>query len=162
MLRGWGPARRTAPLLPLLLGLALLAAGPALAWQGSPAAWVADVADMYVGREWNAGVMACARTQFSVQDGTLTGHYWIDDAEPFEGDLTGFTPDADADLPSGGQGGLFTWTDRYGEGVLRIVFAADGQSFVSQWGTGPDDLQHPGFGRRGAEASVPGCNSATS
>ena len=69
----------------------------------------------------NAGEMQCGRTEFSLRGGALVGHYWIDDAQPFEGELTGFVPD-------GGRSGTFTWTDRYGVGVMYVRFAGDGRA----------------------------------
>jgi hypothetical protein len=117
--------------------------------------WAASITDLYVGREWNAGVMACARTVFTLQGGALVGHYWIGDTEPFEGELDHFTP-------QDGNSGVFTWTDRYGQGALYVRFGADGQTFFSLWGDDPAHMSHPGYGLRGAGASVPGCGSATS
>jgi hypothetical protein len=130
-----------------------LAAG-ALRAEPAPG-WAASVTDLYVGREWNAGVMACARTEFTLQGGALTGHYWIGDKDPFEGDLDDF-------VPGDGQSGVFTWTDRYGTGTLYVRFAEDGETFLSLWGEDAAHMTHPGYGLRGAMASVPGCNSATS
>jgi hypothetical protein len=130
-----------------------LAGGPVRA---DPAPdWASTITDIYVGREWNAGVMACARTLFSLRNGALVGHYWIGDTDPFEGDLDDFVPGAD-------QSGLFTWTDRYGRGTLYVRFSADGQTFFSLWGDDAVHVEHPGYGLRGAMANVPGCGSATS
>ena len=128
----------------LLISLALGAAAPN---------WAESVTDTYLGREWNAGVMACSRTRFSVQGGALVGHYWVSDDEPFEGELTGF-------VAGPGQDGRFVWSDRYGQGLLEIRFAADGQSFTSLWGADAAEPNHPGYGVRGA--AVPGCDNATS
>jgi hypothetical protein len=137
----------------LLAALLCVAGG---AGRAAPAPdWASTITDIYVGREWNAGVMACARTVFSLSGGALVGHYWIGDTEPFEGDLGDFVPGAD-------QSGVFTWTDRYGQGPLYVRFGADGQTFFSLWGDDPAHMTHPGFGLRGATASVPGCGSATS
>ena len=117
--------------------------------------WAASVTDIYVGREWNAGVMDCARTEFTLQGGALVGHYWIGDKDPFEGDLKDFVPGPD-------HSGTFTWVDRYGEGPLYVRFGADSQNFFSLWGDSSAAITHPGYGLRGATASVPGCNSAAS
>jgi hypothetical protein len=114
--------------------------------------WSASVAGLYVGRQWNAGQMQCERTEFSVRDGALVGHYWIDDAQPFEGELTGFVPD-------GGRSGTFTWTDRYGVGVMYVRFAGDGTSFWSMWGLNEPDTGKTGYGLRGEAAPVPGCGA---
>jgi hypothetical protein len=114
--------------------------------------WATSVTGTYVGREWNAGEMQCERTEFSVRDGALVGHYWIDDPQPFEGELTGFVSD-------GGRSGTFNWTDRYGTGVLYVRFAADGTSYWSMWGLEKPDIGKPGFGLRGDSAPVPGCGA---
>jgi hypothetical protein len=114
--------------------------------------WAASVVGTYVGREWNAGEMQCERTDFSLRDGALVGHYWIDDAHPFEGELTSFVPD-------GGSSGTFIWTDRYGTGVRYIRFAGDRTSFWSMWGLEEPDTGKPGYGLRGEGASVPGCGA---
>ncbi len=152
--------------MPALYGIALVlavaAAGPANAAPapGSSAdapapAWAASITDIYIGREWNAGVMACARTEFSLRDGALVGHYWIGDNDPFEGELTGF-------VPAAGHSGVFTWTDRFGSGSFYVRFGDDGQTFYSIWGEAVPDPRRPGYGLRGADAKVPGCNSAIS
>ena len=96
--------------------------------------------------------MQCERTEFSVRNGALVGHYWVDDADPFEGELTGFVGD-------GGHSGTFTWTDRFGTGVFYVRFADDAGSFWSLWGVDQPDPGKPGFGLRGDAASVPGCGA---
>jgi hypothetical protein len=124
------------------------------AWADPAPDWAASLTDIYVGREWNGGVMACARTVFTLQNGTLTGHYWIGDGQdPFEGDLKDFVPGA-------GHTGTFTWVDRYGEGPIVVRFGEDGQTFFSLWGDQPSTVTHPGYGLRGADATVPGCRNA--
>jgi hypothetical protein len=114
--------------------------------------WAGGVTDIYVGREWNAGVMDCARTEFTLQNGALVGHYWIGDKDPFEGDLKDFVPGA-------GHSGTFTWVDRYGEGPLYVRFGEDGLNFFSLWGDAPATMSHPGYGLRGANTNVPGCGT---
>lgn len=145
----------------LLAALALAGAAPGASPGAAPGAlpgaapdWAGDVVGAYAGREWNAGAMACARAEFSLRDGALAGHYWIGDADPFEGELTGFVPD-------GGRGGHFTWTDRDGSGMFYIRFAEDARSFWSLWGVEAPDPGKPGYGLR-APGAVPGCNSPTS
>ncbi len=132
-----------------------------LVWSGPAGAnpapgWATAITDTYVGRWWNAGVMACTRTEFTLRGGALVGHYWIGDTDPFEGELTHF-------VPATGHSGTFTWTDRYGVGVIYVRFAEDGQSYVSAWGEDTPDAGRPGYGLRGPEAKVPGCgDDATS
>ena len=128
-----------------------------LRWGGSKRRRIGtgSVVDSYAGREWNAGVMACTRTEFSLRGGALVGHYWVGDKEPFEGELTGF-------VPAAGHSGLFTWTDRYGKGSFYVRFGEDGQSFYSLWGEAIPDPQRPGYGLRGPDARVPGCTDETS
>lgn len=115
--------------------------------------WAGTISDIFSGREWNAGEMMCARTLFSVRDGVLTGHYWIGDSEPFEGELTGF-------VAAAGHSGHFTWTDRFGAGVMFVRFSEDGQSFISFWGDEQPDTGRPGYGLR--NGSVPGCGGVGS
>ena len=74
------------------------------------------------------------------------GHYWIDDPDPFEGELTGFVPDGETS-------GQFTWTDRYGTGVEVLDFATDRQSFAGAWGSSRPDPRQPVWGQRGGVAS---------
>jgi hypothetical protein len=136
----------------------LLAAFFAL-WLTAAAApdWAASVAGDYGGRIRNEGRMECQRTQFTLQNGALVGHYRIEADEPFEGELTNFVPDRDTGDAT--RSGRFTWTDRWGTGVEYVRFAADGASFAAEWG---DDTPLPfntGWGVRGGTA---GCAAAVS
>jgi hypothetical protein len=60
-------------------------------------------------------------------DGTLSGTYHVYDPEPFDGTLTGFhiTAPCEAD---------FTWTDRYGQGVVHVRFEPELGRFRGLWG----------------------------
>ncbi len=126
--------------------LAQPAPDPALAQPAPDPAWTASVVGFYAGSVRNEGRMECHRTVFSLRDGKLVGHYWIDSTDPFEGELTGFVPASEG-------GGRFTWTDRYGEGVEAVVFAADGGSFTGTWGDTEPEPGNPVWGVRGGTAA---------
>ena len=117
---------------------------------GAPAlpAWVADVVGNYAGSVRNAGRMECHRTELTVQDGQLVGHYWIDDTDPLEGTLTGFVAESDSS-------GRFTWTDRYGSGVEFLAFSSDHTGFVGAWGTDQADPANPVWAARGTSCQAP-------
>ncbi len=132
--------RRAALLLLLWPGWAV--AEPVAGSVADSPAWVADVVGRYAGTVRNSGAMECHRTEFSVQDGHLVGHYWIDDTDPFEGTLTGFVPES-------GTSGHFTWTDRYGSGIELLVFSSDRRSFTGAWGADTVDPHNPVYGTRG-------------
>ena len=134
---------------PLLVGFLLLAPGAARA---ADAAWVADVVGHYAGKIRNAGQIECHYTDFALQDGHLVGHYRIEDAEPFEGELTDFVPETE-------NAGTFTWTDRYGVGREFVVFAIDHGSFSGAWGVQSIDPSNPVWGIRGG---IAGCAGAVS
>ncbi len=133
----------------LLLLLALTV--PAAA-QPADAPWMAEAVGHYAGKVRNAGQLQCHYTDFAVEGGHLVGHYRIEDAEPFEGELTDFVPEAE-------NAGTFTWTDRYGTGKEFVVFAADHASFSGAWGVTVVDPHNPVWGVRGGTA---GCAGAVS
>ncbi len=140
------PVARLVLRLTRLLGcVLLLAAGaPPDAAPGPSAApgWAAAVVGQYAGRVLNAGRMQCHRTVLSLQGGQLVGHYWIDDDTPFEGELTGFVPDASG-ASGGGHAGTFTWTDRFGTGHEYLAFAPDGSGFRGFWGGAQPLITNP-------------------
>jgi len=81
------------------------------------------------GPVWNGSGIQTMDTELHAEpDGTLAGSYHIDDAEPFDGTLTGFrqTGDCEAD---------FTWKDRFGTGAVHIRFEPDLGRFLGYWGT---------------------------
>ena len=119
--------------------------------QASPG-WVADVVGDYAGKIRNAGQIQCHYTRFALQGGRLVGHYRIEDAEPFEGELTDFQPETE-------NAGSFTWTDRYGVGKEFVIFAIDHGSFTGAWGDTVADPHNPVWGLRGG---VAGCSGAVS
>jgi hypothetical protein len=108
----------------LLVALALLTIPISAA-----ADWLQDVLGPYVGPVLNDGVRQTMQTVFSLDDqGHLIGHYHVADDPPFDGELTDFIDD-------GNHGGLFTWSDRYGEGVVQVHFLPAEGRFVGEWGT---------------------------
>jgi hypothetical protein len=91
--------------------------------------WQQEVLGPYVGRVLNDGIRQTLQTEFSLDgQGRLIGHYHVADDPPFDGELTGFINDND-------HGGLFTWSDRYGEGVVHVHFLPAEGRFVGAWGT---------------------------
>ena len=132
----------------LLLGLTVAAA----AQPAADPAWTADVVGDYAGKIRNAGQLQCHYTRFELKGGRLVGHYRIEDAEPFEGELTDFHSEAE-------NAGTFTWTDRYGAGKEFVIFALDHTSFTGAWGDSVVDPHNPVWGMRGGTA---GCAGAVS
>ncbi|HEY2131880.1 MAG TPA: hypothetical protein VGH36_02725 [Acetobacteraceae bacterium] len=101
----------------------------ALSWPAAAAQdWMQDVLGAYEGPVLNDGQIERGATTFGIDAaGQLTGHYRIDDPSPFEGELTDFREDAP-------YSGSFTWHDRYGEGIVHIVFDPDHGRFLGLWG----------------------------
>ncbi len=98
--------------------------------------WVQDVLGDYRGPVLNNGRIEQVWTDFELDAaGHLTGHYHVDDPDPFDGALTDFHAD-------GEYSGSFTWHDRYGAGTVHIVFDPDHGRFTGRWGT---DNPLPGY-----------------
>lgn len=138
-----------------------------LAWRVAGAAtpvalpnWADQVTGTYIGRDHNDGELQCERVVFSLSDGALVGHYWVGADDPFEGDLIDFVGEPGAGPNDTRRAGRFTWVDRYGRGVRVIRWAADSTSFFSLWGQNRPNPALTGFGLRGADAVVAGCNGA--
>ena len=136
-------------------GLLWIFLGHAAFAQDVPAApsWTAGILGSYEGAVRNAGRMECHRTVFRLQDGRLQGHYWIDDPDPFEGELSQFVPDTD------GVGGSFVWTDKFGAGTEHLMFDPDAGTFHGAWGALAPDSHNPVWGVRGRIAA---CEHAVS
>jgi hypothetical protein len=91
-------------------------------------AWEATVLGPYDGPVMNAGRREHLATRFEFDSaGHLIGHYHVDDVPPFDGELTDFRPDGDAE-------GDFTWRDPYGQGVVHIRFDPEHGRFFGRWG----------------------------
>ncbi|MEJ0016926.1 MAG: hypothetical protein WDN25_10205 [Acetobacteraceae bacterium] len=115
-------ARALAGLGGLLLMLA--AAPPAAALEACFAASVGP----WRGPVINDSRVQVVETEFELSaDGTLVGHYHVEDAEPFDGSLTGFHQTAPCEAD-------FTWTDRYGTGIVHIRFEPELGRFLGYWG----------------------------
>ena len=125
----------------LMLACPLLAAADA----APDPAWVAEVVGAYGGTVRNEGATECQRTELTLQDGHLIGHYWIDAKDPLEGTMTDFVAES-------GTSGHFTWHDRYGSGIEVLVFAADRNGFVGLWGGDQVDPRNAVYGTRGGTA----------
>lgn len=130
--------------------------------QAATPTWADQVVGVYVGRDHNAGELQCEQIEFALQDGVLVGHYRIEDDPPFEGDLAYLGPDTDTGDAADGPGGRFLWSDRDGSGIRVIRFAPGFASFRSLWGRTVPDPRLTGYGRRGVDATVPGCGGPTS
>ena len=143
-------ARATRVGAALLAWLAIAAGAAAQAPADPP--WVADVVGHYAGKIRNAGEIQCHITDFTLKDGHLVGHYHIEDAEPFDGDMTDFVPEAE-------NAGTFTWRDRYGVGREFVVFSPDHTSFTGAWGLDAVDPHNTVWGMRSGTA---GCAGAVS
>jgi hypothetical protein len=90
--------------------------------------WVSDVLGPYVGPVFNDGALETMQTEFTLDpSGNLIGHYHVEDTPPFDGELSNFHDEGDHTA-------LFTWTDRYGQGVVRVHFLPDEGRFVGDWG----------------------------
>jgi hypothetical protein len=105
--------------------LLALATQPALADDN----WMPSVLGPYEGPVMNSGKIENLSTRFELDaEGHLIGHYHVDDVPPFDGDLTDFKPDGEAQ-------GTFTWHDPYGQGVVHVRFDPDHGRFLGRWGT---------------------------
>jgi hypothetical protein len=101
----------------------------ALSWPAAAAQdWMQDVLGAYEGPVLNDGQIERGATTFDIDaGGHLIGQYRIEDPSPFEGELTDFHEDAP-------YSGSFIWHDRYGEGIVHIVFDPEHGRFLGLWG----------------------------
>jgi len=83
----------------------------------------------YQGKVFNGGDLDPVITVFKTSPtGELTGAYIINEGENIEkGTLSNFEWKSDYTL-------VCTWKDKYGDGILRILFAADFSRFEGFWG----------------------------
>lgn len=104
--------------------LTLLTAAPACALD----ACFADAVGPWRGPVWNGPGLQVMDTDFSFgPDGSLTGHYRVFDADPFDGTLTDFQQTGHCEAN-------FVWTDRYGSGTVHIRFEPEIGRFIGNWG----------------------------
>ncbi|MEY4642943.1 MAG: hypothetical protein RLZZ227_2937 [Pseudomonadota bacterium] len=97
----------------------------------------------YEGQVLNGGDFDPVTTTFRVAaGGRLTGQYVaIDESETVRGTLSNARFDEDGGL-------VLEWTDRYGEGYARLVFAADFSSFDGFWTSLDSEQEFPWNGTR--------------
>lgn len=129
------------PMKPLLLLILLVLPGLAAA-QGVPAN-LADFSGTYTGDVYNGDDLDPITTVFRVADGNrLTGNYSVG-AEQFtyEGTISSIVFEDDHTITG-------EWTDRFGEGFLRLQFARDFSSFTGFWADYDTDNQLPWNGTR--------------
>ena len=109
----------------ILVGLVVVsAAAPASALE----ACFADSIGPWRGPVWNGTGIQSMDTLFEIgTDGAMVGRYHIEDAQPFDGTLTGFRPTGDCEAD-------FTWIDRDGTGTVHIHFDPDRGEFQGRWG----------------------------
>ena len=90
-------------------------------------AW-SEVLGHYAGPVWNDERIEDLATEFFRDgEGNLVGRYHVEGDPPFDGELTDFQQD-------GPNSGIFVWHDRFGEGVVKIVFDPAHGRFTGLWG----------------------------
>jgi hypothetical protein len=127
-----------------LIALLCLLSGPARALD----ACYADITGPWVGPVRNEGLIEELATEFSLApDGRPEGRYHVAAAEPFDGTLGDFEETGPCE-------GDFTWTDRYGSGIVHIRFLPQRGRFLGNWGLDVPDAGHIFDGyRRGVPAT---------
>src|SRR5690606_7223243 len=97
----------------------------------------------YHGEVFNGGDMDPVSITFSrVSDGRLIGEYSVDDED---GLLQGRVSNA---IFEDSHTMMSEWTDKYGEGFVRMVFSQDYGRFDGYWGTYDSDSVNPWHGVR--------------
>ena len=114
----------------LLLAICLLA-GPAHALD----ACYADITGPWLGEVRNEGEIQKLATDFTLDaEGRPEGRYHVSAEQPFDGTLTEFEETGPCE-------GDFTWTDRFGSGIVHIRFQPQRARFYGNWGL---DVPDPG------------------
>jgi len=125
-----------------LLALLLLLPLPAHALD----ACYPDVTGLWIDWVRNEGELQELTTEFTLApDGRPEGRYHVEADLAFEGTLTDFRETGPCE-------GDFTWTDRYGSGVVHIVFTPARGRFLGNWGL---DRPEPGNIFNGHRRRVP-------
>lgn len=116
-----------APLL-LLASLLLLAPGLRAAPAQAQDACYADITGPWIGEVRNEGEIQKLATDFTLDaEGRPEGRYHVSAEEPFDGTLTEFEETGPCE-------GDFTWTDRFGSGIVHIRFMPERSRFQGRWG----------------------------
>lgn len=91
-------------------------------------ACLADSVGPWRGPVYSSGELQTMISEFhALADGALEGSYHILDAVPYDGTLTGYRPTGPCEAE-------FSWTDRYGTGVVQIRFEPALGRFLGLWG----------------------------
>ncbi len=107
----------------LLLALAL-PAGPARAQESC----YADITGPWLGEVRNEGEIQKLATEFTLDaEGRPEGRYHVSAEQPFDGTLSDFEETGPCE-------GDFTWTDRFGSGIVHIRFQPQRARFHGTWG----------------------------
>ena len=103
----------------------------------------AQLKGVYQGQVFNSGSLDPVQTSFQIdKNGKPKGTYSITEEGGVErGVLSGFKWEADRVL-------VCTWKDKYGTGILRILFTSDFSSFRGFWGEDAKSTSFPWSGAK--------------
>lgn len=108
----------------------------------SPDGCAGNILGAWQGPVLDGGHIRRLATEFMLRDGDLIGRYHVDDdAGGYDGTLTDFSS-------RGGCSGWFVWHDRYGSGIVLILFRPEAGRFDGQWGNPVPDPNNIFDGRR--------------
>ncbi len=90
---------------------------------------IQSIVGSYEGSVFSGDDMIRVQTSFSLgESGAISGQYVMVEDDGLEmGTLTNF-------LVESSYSASMTWADKYGSGILRVVFSEDYSSFVGFWG----------------------------
>lgn len=100
----------------------------------------ANVEGIYEGSLFSGADMDPVITSFQFENGQLSGKYAMGEEE---GLALGSLADIQVESPYSLS---MTWTDKYGEGTLRILFSEDYQAFNGFWGYSETPVRLPWSG----------------
>ena len=101
------------------------------------------IGGVYCGEAESGGEMVEVRTRLDVApSGLISGSYlFADKGETTPGDIAQYVAGV-------GPTRTLVWRDRYGSGLARFTFDAEGDSFVGAWGVDLEEPTRPWNGRR--------------
>lgn len=125
--------------LPLLF---LLASGCTTVTESAPEPTPPFVGS-YIGKVYDGGIFSPVETTFAVsKDGHLTGRYAMQtEAGVEQGNLTDLRRQSEYSLS-------MHWEDRFGDGILRVLFSEDFNTFIGFWGSETTPASLPWGGKR--------------
>ena len=90
---------------------------------------IQSIVGTYEGSVFSGNAMYPVLTSFSLDEsGTISGRYVIDEEDGLEnGTLIKFRFESQYSVS-------MMWNDKYGQGILRVIFSGDYSSFVGFWG----------------------------